>query len=90
MSSISISNQTLNYCSGSSSMSSNSDLLNHGLLLWNQSRLQWIGSSRSKNNTQQIWEPKSRTLLNFWWTYWSMKDCMIEKLICKTDLDMPD
>ncbi|KAL5769005.1 hypothetical protein ACOSP7_015563 [Xanthoceras sorbifolium] len=59
ISSSSISNQTLNHCSGASGMSSHSDFVNHGLLLWNQSRLQWIGSSRSKNNTEQIWEPSS-------------------------------
>ncbi|KAK0572627.1 hypothetical protein LWI29_034441 [Acer saccharum] len=59
MSSISISNPTLNYSSGTGSMSSNSDFVNHGLLHWNQSRLQWIGSSRSKNNTEQIWEHRS-------------------------------
>ncbi|KAK3210928.1 hypothetical protein Dsin_015634 [Dipteronia sinensis] len=74
MSSISISNQTLNYSSGTSSLSSNSDFVNHGLLLWNQSRHQWIGSGRSKNNTQQIWEPRSSAtaptyLLNWTPTY---------------------
>ncbi|KAL9440417.1 hypothetical protein AB3S75_019140 [Citrus x aurantiifolia] len=56
ISSISTSNQTLNHCSGTSS---NSDFVNHGLILWNQVRMQWIGSSKSENRTQQIWESKS-------------------------------
>nr|XP_023875695.1 uncharacterized protein LOC111988158 [Quercus suber] len=28
------------------------------LLLWNQTRLQWIGSSRPRNQTQQSQEPR--------------------------------
>ncbi|KAH9761809.1 hypothetical protein KPL70_000574 [Citrus sinensis] len=59
ISSISTSNQTLNHCSGTSS---NSDFVNHGLILWNQVRMQWIGSSKSENRTQQSWESKSSTL----------------------------
>ncbi|ESR64160.1 hypothetical protein CICLE_v10009673mg [Citrus x clementina] len=59
ISSISTSNQTLNHCSGTSS---NSDFVNHGLILWNQVRMQWIGSSKSENRTQQSWESKSRCL----------------------------
>ncbi|KAJ0031679.1 hypothetical protein Pint_13010 [Pistacia integerrima] len=73
ISSISISNQTLNHCGGNNCTSSHSEFVNHGksnhlmlitlliagLLLWNQVRLEWIGSSKSKNQTQHSWEPKS-------------------------------
>ncbi|GAV82508.1 DUF4050 domain-containing protein [Cephalotus follicularis] len=52
ISSISTSNQTLyNYISGGG-ISSNPDFVNHGLLLWNESRLQWIEGSKSRNRTQ--------------------------------------
>lgn len=56
ISSISASNQTLNHYTGTSG---NSDFVNHGLILWNQVRMQWIGNSKSENRTQQSWEPKS-------------------------------
>ncbi|KAJ0090190.1 hypothetical protein Patl1_13083 [Pistacia atlantica] len=83
ISSISISNQTLNHCGGNNGTSSHSEFVNHGkgvvhqltrfkwslslqqfdvnygLLLWNQVRLEWIGSSKSKNQTQHSWEPNS-------------------------------
>ncbi|KAJ4708257.1 DUF4050 family protein [Melia azedarach] len=59
LSSISTSNQTLNHFIGTSGTSSHSDFVNHGLLLWNQGRLQWIENSKTKNRTQQSWEPKS-------------------------------
>jgi len=58
ISSISTSNQALNCGSGIGSMSSNSDFVNNGLLLWNQTRLQWIGSSRSRDHTQRSREPR--------------------------------
>ncbi|XP_044471054.1 uncharacterized protein LOC123200034 isoform X2 [Mangifera indica] len=58
ISSISI-NQTLNHCSGNNGTSSHSEFVNHGLLLWNQVRCQWIGNSKPKNETQHSWEPKS-------------------------------
>ncbi|GMY35853.1 hypothetical protein FCV25MIE_31095 [Fagus crenata] len=56
VSSISTLNQVLN--SSSASMGSHSDFVNHGLLLWNQTRLQWMGSSRPRNQTQQSREPR--------------------------------
>uniref|UniRef100_A0A5B7A7L2 Gag1-like clamp domain-containing protein n=2 Tax=Davidia involucrata TaxID=16924 RepID=A0A5B7A7L2_DAVIN len=49
ISSISISNQSLGQSSGTGSTSNPSEFINHGLLLWNQTRLQWIGSKRSEN-----------------------------------------
>ncbi|RVW16800.1 hypothetical protein CK203_013205 [Vitis vinifera] len=35
-------------------------LLLAGLLLWNQTRLQWVGNKRSENQSQQIREPRLR------------------------------
>ncbi|XP_057509220.1 uncharacterized protein LOC130791916 isoform X1 [Actinidia eriantha] len=49
ISSISISNQSL---SQSATSSNHSEFVNHGLLLWNQTRLQWIGNKRSDNHGQ--------------------------------------
>ncbi|KAA8535101.1 hypothetical protein F0562_030104 [Nyssa sinensis] len=49
VSSINISNQSLSHCSGTGSISNPSEFVNHGLLRWNQTRLQWIGSKRSEN-----------------------------------------
>ncbi|KAL3839822.1 hypothetical protein ACJIZ3_024413 [Penstemon smallii] len=47
LSSISVSNHSS--ISGPGSTSSQSDFVNHGLLLWNQTRLQWIGNSKSQS-----------------------------------------
>ncbi|XP_057967922.1 uncharacterized protein LOC131157637 isoform X2 [Malania oleifera] len=58
ISSISTSNQPTNHFSGGGSTGSNSEFVNHGLLLWNQTRLQWSGSKKPNNNTQQILEPR--------------------------------
>ncbi|KAF8406937.1 hypothetical protein HHK36_006058 [Tetracentron sinense] len=62
ISSISTSNQTLNYHSGTGSSSNPSEFVNHGnyggLLLWNQTRQQWIGNRWSENRSQQIREPR--------------------------------
>ncbi|XP_022755136.1 uncharacterized protein LOC111303271 isoform X2 [Durio zibethinus] len=46
LSSSSATNPTLNQCSST------------GLIVWNQTRLQWIGSSRPRNHIQQSREPK--------------------------------
>ncbi|XAR66892.1 hypothetical protein NMG60_11013263 [Bertholletia excelsa] len=48
ISSISISSQSLlGQNGGAGSSSSQSDFVNHGLILWNQTRLQWIGNKTS-------------------------------------------
>ncbi|KAL5697984.1 hypothetical protein ACHQM5_029075 [Ranunculus cassubicifolius] len=57
ISSISGSNRTDTH-SGSSSSSNPPDFVNHGLLLWNQTRQQWMGNKKPGNKTQQIQEPK--------------------------------
>ncbi|KAK6236201.1 hypothetical protein SCA6_011538 [Theobroma cacao] len=63
LSSISTSNPTLSQCSSTGGIANQSDFVNQGkqlyvlliagLIVWNQSRLQWIGSSRPRNHTQQ-------------------------------------
>lgn len=57
ISSISTSNQTFHQHSGSGSSSSHIEFVNHGLLLWNQSRLQWNGNTRFTNKKQEVGEP---------------------------------
>ncbi|XP_039071765.1 uncharacterized protein LOC120218974 [Hibiscus syriacus] len=57
LSSISASNQTLSQYSSSGGMINSSDFVNQGLIIWNQSRLQWIGSRRPRNHPQRIREP---------------------------------
>ncbi|GLT25347.1 hypothetical protein SLA2020_004810 [Shorea laevis] len=49
ISSISISNQSLD---PSSSTSNPSEFVNHGLLLWNQTRQQWLANKRSERQTE--------------------------------------
>ncbi|PON63238.1 hypothetical protein PanWU01x14_133320 [Parasponia andersonii] len=66
ISSISTSNQTSNHGSGTSS--SHPEFVNHGLILWNQTRLQWTGGNRSRNETRQSrqrrlsWNPTYESL----------------------------
>eukprot|EP00262_Sarcandra_glabra_P018493 TRINITY_DN665_c0_g1_i1.p1 TRINITY_DN665_c0_g1~~TRINITY_DN665_c0_g1_i1.p1 ORF type:complete len:175 (-),score=28.45 TRINITY_DN665_c0_g1_i1:150-674(-) len=57
-SSISTSTQTLDPHSGSGSTSNPPEFVNHGPLLWNQTRQQWIGNKRSENRVQQVREPR--------------------------------
>uniref|UniRef100_A0A6N2N6M5 Gag1-like clamp domain-containing protein n=1 Tax=Salix viminalis TaxID=40686 RepID=A0A6N2N6M5_SALVM len=56
ISSISVSNQNPGCSTGG--MSSNYEFVNHGLLLWQQSRLQWVGSGTSGNQNQRRWESR--------------------------------
>ncbi|KAL8501834.1 hypothetical protein ACS0TY_021083 [Phlomoides rotata] len=57
MSSISTSNQTLDTHSSISGTSNSSEFVNHGFLLWNQTRQQWVGNKRSQK-AAQTQEPK--------------------------------
>ncbi|KAJ6922117.1 hypothetical protein NC652_015928 [Populus alba x Populus x berolinensis] len=56
ISSISLPNQ--NPASSTGGMSSNSEFVNHGLLLWQLNRLQWIGSGTSGNQNQRRQESR--------------------------------
>ncbi|EHA8590834.1 putative Germin-like protein subfamily 1 member 15 [Cocos nucifera] len=57
ISSISISAQNLDH-HGAGSTSNPSEFINHGLLLWNQTRQQWIGNKRHETQLQQVREPR--------------------------------
>lgn len=57
ISSISTSNQIL-VPHGAAGANVPSEFVNHGLLLWNQTRQNWIRNKRSDNQAQQIQEPK--------------------------------
>nr|GMD75242.1 uncharacterized protein LOC109184044 isoform X1 [Ipomoea batatas] len=64
LSSISVSNQVLSQNIGNGSTSNHSEFVNHGYLLWNQTRLQWLGSKKPENQ-RQVREP----ILNWNATY---------------------
>ncbi|KAG4955329.1 hypothetical protein JHK85_041709 [Glycine max] len=57
ISSASITNQAADPHGGSCNPT---EFVNHGLILWNQTRQGWIGNKRSKNQTEQLREPKLR------------------------------
>lgn len=56
MSSISTS-QTLNAHGGTSS-GGTPEFVNHGLLLWNQTRQQWVGNKKDENRPARVLEPR--------------------------------
>jgi hypothetical protein len=58
ISSISTTNQILDPHAVAGSANTPSEFVNHGLLLWNQTRQRWVGNKRSENRAQQIREPK--------------------------------
>ncbi|KAK1312429.1 hypothetical protein QJS10_CPA07g00675 [Acorus calamus] len=59
ISSISTSTQTFDPHGGQGSSSSNpSEFMNHGRLLWNQTRQQWVGNRKPENRVQQVKEPR--------------------------------
>lgn len=62
MSSISTS-QTLSAHVGTSS-GGTPEFVNHGLLLWNQNRQQWIGNKKDENRPKQVLEPRLRLVLH--------------------------
>ncbi|XP_002517627.2 uncharacterized protein LOC8282328 isoform X3 [Ricinus communis] len=68
MSSISTVNQTLDLHGSSSSGSAPSQFVNHGLIVWNQTRQRWVGDKKSLNRARQSREPK----LNWNATYESL------------------
>ncbi|KAJ8755781.1 hypothetical protein K2173_024325 [Erythroxylum novogranatense] len=58
ISSISTVNQTLDPHGGTGCGNIPPEFVNHGLLLWAQTRQQWVGNTRSGNQAQQSREPK--------------------------------
>ncbi|XP_061359812.1 uncharacterized protein LOC133303859 [Gastrolobium bilobum] len=55
ISSTSVTNQAADSHGGSCNPT---EFVNHGLVLWNQTRQRWVGNKRSENGTQQLREPK--------------------------------
>ncbi|XP_022714825.1 uncharacterized protein LOC111274438 isoform X2 [Durio zibethinus] len=68
ISSISTSNQTLDLHGSAANANAHSEFVNHGLLLWNQTRQRWVGKKKSENQPQRVQEPK----LNWNATYESL------------------
>ncbi|XP_042951168.1 uncharacterized protein LOC122283638 isoform X1 [Carya illinoinensis] len=60
ISSISTTNQILDLHGVAGNANTPSEFVNHGLLLWNQTRQRWVGSKRSENRVQQTRELKLR------------------------------
>ncbi|KAG2723096.1 hypothetical protein I3760_02G156400 [Carya illinoinensis] len=58
ISSISTNNQVLDLHGVAGSANTPSEYVNHGLLLWNQTRQRWLGNKRSEIRGQQAREPK--------------------------------
>ncbi|XP_044464750.1 uncharacterized protein LOC123195174 isoform X1 [Mangifera indica] len=56
VSSVCASNQSLHTVNGSGSTSMPSEFVNHGLLLWNQTRQQWL-ANKSSQSRKQVQEP---------------------------------
>nr|XP_034916475.1 uncharacterized protein LOC118050281 isoform X1 [Populus alba] len=52
LSSISTLNQPLDPCCNAGSTSNPPEFINRGLLLWNQTRQQWLGNKKTQNRTQ--------------------------------------
>ncbi|KAI4329334.1 hypothetical protein L6164_021609 [Bauhinia variegata] len=61
ISSTSVTNQAPDPHAGSSKTNNPSEFVNHGLILWNQTRQRWVGNKRSENRAQQLQEPKLST-----------------------------
>ncbi|KAF1887317.1 hypothetical protein Lal_00040919 [Lupinus albus] len=57
ISSLSTLNQILYHSNGTSIAGTNSEFVNQGLILWNENRLHWTESSRSRKPSQQNREP---------------------------------
>ncbi|XP_070660969.1 uncharacterized protein [Malus domestica] len=51
-------NQTLDLHGGSGSSSTPAEFVNHGLLLWSQTRHLWVGNKKSESPSKKIREPK--------------------------------
>ncbi|XP_039005913.1 uncharacterized protein LOC120133391 isoform X1 [Hibiscus syriacus] len=76
ISSISASNQTLDPNGSAASANGPSEFVNHGLLLWNQTRRRWVGNKNSENRPGQVREPKLNThclcmVKQFWVCSWN-------------------
>ncbi|KAI4380657.1 hypothetical protein MLD38_006824 [Melastoma candidum] len=53
LSSVSLSNSNLNHPNWNGSMSNDGEFVNHGLILWNESRIQWLKNGISEDKAKQ-------------------------------------
>lgn len=58
VSSISTSTQILDHHGAAGSSSNPPEFVNHGLLLWNQTRQQWVARQKPENQAQLLREPR--------------------------------
>ncbi|XP_028791590.1 uncharacterized protein LOC114747431 isoform X2 [Neltuma alba] len=58
ISSTSVTNQAPDPHGGSSKTCNPTEFVNHGLILWNQTRQQWVGNKKPQIQSQQLREPK--------------------------------
>ncbi|XP_009399743.2 uncharacterized protein LOC135673150 [Musa acuminata AAA Group] len=58
ISSISTLPQNFDHHGGTGSTSNPPEIVNHGFLLWNQTRQQWIGKGRLESQSKQVQEPR--------------------------------
>ncbi|XP_012573539.1 uncharacterized protein [Cicer arietinum] len=78
ISSVSTLNQILYQSNGTSTVGTDPEFVNQGLLLWNESRLQWTGRGISGKQSQEKQESRLKKWLNSWWMFGSVKECMVE------------
>ncbi|XP_011622472.1 uncharacterized protein LOC18431891 isoform X2 [Amborella trichopoda] len=76
ISSISTSNQNPDPHSGQCSTGP-TEFVNHGFLLWNQIRQEWVGNRPAENRTPQVREPRLRKWWISWWMCGSKRACTI-------------
>ncbi|XP_020688859.1 uncharacterized protein LOC110104203 isoform X2 [Dendrobium catenatum] len=58
ISSISASARAFDPYSGAGSSTNTPEFVNHGLILWNQTRQQWIGDKKDHKKTEQVIDPR--------------------------------
>ncbi|KAK4267542.1 hypothetical protein QN277_024311 [Acacia crassicarpa] len=74
ISSTSVTNQVPDPHGGSCKTSNPTEFVNHGLILWNQTRQQWVGNMKPQIQSQQLREPKLSTYclcLGIWLCSWN-------------------
>ncbi|KAF5741739.1 hypothetical protein HS088_TW10G00744 [Tripterygium wilfordii] len=58
ISSINTTNQILDVNGATGSINTPSEFVNHGLILWNQTRQRWVGNKKFENRPQEVRELK--------------------------------
>ncbi|XP_038694608.1 uncharacterized protein LOC119992069 isoform X2 [Tripterygium wilfordii] len=75
ISSISTTNQILD-ANGVTGSINTPEFVNHGLILWNQTRQQWVGNKKFENRPREVQDPKLNThclsmVTQFWLCSWN-------------------